>query len=336
MATNIIKQPGYSIAVVCTHPTTPTTGLPVRYGVMTGLALTDEGEGGNIATETTVYFGPCVVDVSVAGVNGGGNSAVAVGDTIYYTDADTPVLNKKTTGYFFGFAMETVNAGATATIQVLKPASPGGGTLAAGGVTTTELAAGALSADASGRAIMATNYFSTAKLLDVVAADQITNAVLLQAVLDGAFVADAATRALFADAIWTEAKLATASLTGLVAAVVANANVIGGLTVLHRVDCADASANVDVVLTHKTRVIDAWALNTGIAAHAANDTWQVKNGANAISDAVAKTATVNAVKRVGTIDPAQAEIAAGGTLRITTVKDTNAAVTVYVLGIRVA
>lgn len=134
----------------------------------------------------------------------------------------------------------------------------------------------------------------------------------------------------------TQAKIATASLTGLVAAVVADDNVIGGLPVLHRIDVADASANTDVVLTHKTRVIDAWGLNTGIAAHAANDTWQVKNGANAISDAVAKTATVNAVKRIGTIDPATAEIAAGGTLRITAVKDTNAAVTVYVLGIRVA
>ena len=134
----------------------------------------------------------------------------------------------------------------------------------------------------------------------------------------------------------TEAKIAAAALSGLVAKVVANANVIGGLTVLHRIDVADATGDTNVVLTHKTRIIDAWALNTGIAAHAANDTWQVKNGANAISDAVAKTATVNALKRISTIDPARAEIAAGGTLRIAAVKDTNAAVTVYVLGIRVA
>jgi hypothetical protein len=34
------------------------------------------------------------------------------------TDADTPVLNKKTTGRFVGHALETVTSGATATIQV--------------------------------------------------------------------------------------------------------------------------------------------------------------------------------------------------------------------------
>lgn len=124
-------------------------------------------------------------------------------------------------------------------------------------------------------------------------------------------------------------------LDGGIAANVANANVVGGLPVVFRIDCADASGDVDVVTTHKIRVIDAWGLNTGIAAHASTDTWQVKNAANAISDAVAKTATVNAVKRIGTIDPTRAEIAAGGTLRITTAKTTNAAVTVYVLALRV-
>lgn len=126
------------------------------------------------------------------------------------------------------------------------------------------------------------------------------------------------------------------NLDGSVVANVGNANVTGGLVVLHTINVADASANTDVVLTHKERVIDAWGLNTGIAAHAANDTWQVKNGADAISDAVAKTATVNGIKRISTIDPAKAVIAAGGTLRIAAVKDTNAAVTVYVLCIRVA
>jgi hypothetical protein len=133
-----------------------------------------------------------------------------------------------------------------------------------------------------------------------------------------------------------EAGITPASLTGLVAKQVADVNVIGGLVVLHRIDVADLSGDNDVTLTHKTRVIDVWGLNTGIAAHATDDTWQVKNGSNAISDAVAKTAAVNAIKRIGSIDPTYAEIAAGGTLRITAVKDTNAAVTVYVLGIRVS
>lgn len=336
MANNLVKKPGYQLSVVCTHPAAPDSGDPVRYGNMTGVALTDEGDGGNAATETTVDFGPAIWDLSVEAVNASGNSAVAVGDAIYYTDADTPVLNKKTSGYFFGIAWETIDAGETATIQVMHLPFPGSGTLGAGAVLTANLAAGILSADAAGRALFGAGVFDVATALSVFGANSIANAFLLDAVADGAFVADAATRALFADGIWTEVKLAAASLTGLVAAVVADANVIGGLPVIHRIDVADASANTDVVLTHKTRIIDAWGLNTGIAAHAANDTWRVYNGADAISNAVAKTATVNGIVRVGTIDPAHAEIAAGGTLRITAVKDTNAAVTVYVMGIRVA
>lgn len=117
---------------------------------------------------------------------------------------------------------------------------------------------------------------------------------------------------------------------------VADANVIGGIPVVFRIDCPDASGNVDVVMTHKVRIYDAIGLNTGIAAHATTDTWQVKNGTDAITDAVAKGATVNAVKRANTINPSFHEIAAGGTLRITTAKTTNAAVTVTVFGYRVA
>jgi hypothetical protein len=122
MAKNIKRYlnewPG--VPVVCSHPTTPASGDPVRYGEMTGIALTNKGDGGNAATETTVWFGACEVSVSVKGVDGGGNSAVAVGDKLYYVDADTPVLSKKTSGRFFGFANGVVNSGATATINVFK------------------------------------------------------------------------------------------------------------------------------------------------------------------------------------------------------------------------
>lgn len=89
------------------------------------------------------------------------------------------------------------------------------------------LSPGILSADATGRALMADGYFdatttlakfgtgsfSTAVLLDLLLADGITNAVLIQAILDGAFQADAATRALFADGVWNAAKLASAAVT---------------------------------------------------------------------------------------------------------------------------
>lgn len=146
MSTNIVKEPGWRLSVVCTDPTTPSSGDPVRYGAMTGVAETDEGAGGNISTETTVYFGPCVVDVSVKGVDDSGNSAVAVGDAIFYVDADTPKLSKKATGYFFGFALEAITSGSTDTINVLRTATPGGGTLAAGSIGATQLATGAVTA----------------------------------------------------------------------------------------------------------------------------------------------------------------------------------------------
>ena len=146
MATNLIIQDAEILSVVCSDPTTPTTGAPVRYGYDTGVALTDEGEGGNSATTTTVDFGERVWDLSVKGVDGSGNSAVAVGDQIYYVDADTPKLSKKTAGYLFGTAMETVSSGATATINVKKSKSPGSGAVGAGTVQESNLASASVSA----------------------------------------------------------------------------------------------------------------------------------------------------------------------------------------------
>ncbi|RJQ04826.1 MAG: DUF2190 family protein [Bacillota bacterium] len=246
------------LSVVCSDPAAPNSGDPVRVGSFTGVAITDEGDGGNAATNTSVDFGVGVWDLSVKGVDDGGNSAVAVGDAIYYVDADTPKLSKKSSGYFFGIALETVNAGATATINVLK--LPPGFTQIADGI-----------------------------------------------------------------------------LNGVKLANVANANVVGGIPVLHRIDIADAATgDVDTVLTHKTRVLDVWAVKTGAAGGAAN-TVQAKNGANAITNALDINVNDQTVVRAGTIDDAQHEIAAGGTLKITRTKaGGNAACTVYVLGVRVA
>ena len=145
MATNQTRGDSFIHSVVCSHPTTPTTGAPVRWGYFTGVALTDEGEGGNGATTTTVDFGPKEWDLSVKGVNDSGNSAVAAGDMIYYTDADTPPLSKKqAAGYLFGIAQEAVGSGQTATIRVVKVISPGGGALGTGTVSATNLASDAV------------------------------------------------------------------------------------------------------------------------------------------------------------------------------------------------
>lgn len=140
MATNIVYDPGTQLSVVCTNPTTPAAGDPVRYGNLCGIALTDEADGGNPTGYTSVHFGPFVADLSVKAVDDNGNSAVAVGDAIFYVDADTPKLSKKQAGYFFGFALEAITSGATDTINVHKLPTAGSGAIASSGVTTTKIA----------------------------------------------------------------------------------------------------------------------------------------------------------------------------------------------------
>lgn len=147
MATNIIMEPGWDLSVVVTDPTTPVSGGPVRYGGLTGLALTSEGEGGNDATKTSVNFGPYIADLSVKGVNDSGNSAVAVGDAIFYVDADTPKLSKKASGYFYGYAMEAVGSGLTDTINVYHPPAGSHGSVATGDIADSAITAAKLSAN---------------------------------------------------------------------------------------------------------------------------------------------------------------------------------------------
>ncbi len=128
MAKNLaFRESGFiNQSVTCTHPTTPASGDPVRYGDMVGVAQTAEDAAGL----TTVAFDGVWL-LSVKGVNAGGNVAVAAGDALYYVDADTPPISKKKTGYLIGNAVEAVvtgvaagvytgaiTSGATATIPV--------------------------------------------------------------------------------------------------------------------------------------------------------------------------------------------------------------------------
>lgn len=117
MAKNLNHSGVDGLRVICSHPAAPKSGDPVRYGEMTGVALVDEDSDGYTQVDFTPGRG---WNLSVKGVDGAGNSAVAVGDKIYYVDADTPVLSKKNTGRFFGFANGTVDAGNTSTIEVIK------------------------------------------------------------------------------------------------------------------------------------------------------------------------------------------------------------------------
>lgn len=266
MATNRVFADGYHLSVVVTNPATPVSGDPVRYGVLTGIALTDEAEGGNPAGQTSVDFGPSVWNVRVDDNEGGG---IAVGDPIYYHDtatgSPTTHLNNSAAGAdaFFGFAKAAVTANATPIIEVLH---------APLGLATTT--AGAVAA----------------------------------------------------------AQIAANSLNGTQAANVADVNVIGGEVLIHRIAAAALTGDVDVVLTHKSRVVDVWCVAT--AAGGAADTITVKNGANAITDAIDLNVSDKVIVRAATIDDAQHEIAAGGTLRVSGASGVTAVV--YVMVIRVA
>lgn len=134
----------------------------------------------------------------------------------------------------------------------------------------------------------------------------------------------------------TQADHVAASLDGTVAKVVAAANVIGGLPVVHQIDLAEgALADTDVTLTHKTRVVDAWIVLR--SAGVATTTLTVKNAANAITDAMAASGSDQALVRAASLNDAYWEIAAAGTLRVTSATGASQpAATVYVLGYRVA
>lgn len=113
MAKNIILEDGDQIALAATDPATPVSGDPVVVGQLPGVALVNEDAAGNTTVKTNG-----VASLSVKGIDAGGNSAVAVGDIVYYTAADTPKLSKKATGVRFGYALDPVTSGATATIRV--------------------------------------------------------------------------------------------------------------------------------------------------------------------------------------------------------------------------
>lgn len=117
MATNEKFAHTKALSLVCSHPATPSSGDPVHAGQIPGVALNDEATSGGLSGQTTVALDG-VFDLSVKAIDGGGNSAVAVGDILYYVDADTPVLSKKNTGVRFGYALEAITSGSTATINV--------------------------------------------------------------------------------------------------------------------------------------------------------------------------------------------------------------------------
>lgn len=133
MATNYIQEGRYQDWTVASI----SSGDPVINGTMTGVSITDSDDSNKIVVDTEGVY-----DLSVKGINDAGNSAVAVGDQIFYVAGDTPVLSKKASGVFFGYALESVLTSATDTINVMQIQGPGPGTgdIPAGSISTAKIA----------------------------------------------------------------------------------------------------------------------------------------------------------------------------------------------------
>jgi predicted RecA/RadA family phage recombinase len=117
-----LKQPGDIVDVVesvMVHPT-HTDGLvdsgdQIVVGTLVGVAETSAAA----TTDVIAVIRRGVVNVSVTGVNAGGNVAVAFGDKLYIDAAAAAAVNKKVANQPFGIALGAVTSGATASIDVL-------------------------------------------------------------------------------------------------------------------------------------------------------------------------------------------------------------------------
>ena len=96
-------------------PASTTTGDPVLLNDMVCYAQTTRDDDGN-ATVTI----PCAFarELTVYGRGDGTNSAVAVGDKLYFDATDDQINKDSSNGVAFGYALGTVTSGSSATIMV--------------------------------------------------------------------------------------------------------------------------------------------------------------------------------------------------------------------------
>jgi predicted RecA/RadA family phage recombinase len=88
------------------------SGDPIVIGNVPAVALVDIDNGDSGSVNRVGVF-----DLEVEGADDAGDIAVAIGDRLYQETDLT--INKKASGKFFGFALETVVSGANTTINVL-------------------------------------------------------------------------------------------------------------------------------------------------------------------------------------------------------------------------
>lgn len=89
------------------------SGDPMVIGQIPCVLLTDAD-----SLNTAIVQADGIFNLSVKGVNSGGNNAVALGDILYYNSGATPKVNKDSGGVRFGYSLGAVGSGSTATIAV--------------------------------------------------------------------------------------------------------------------------------------------------------------------------------------------------------------------------
>jgi predicted RecA/RadA family phage recombinase len=114
MATNQKREDGRHISVTPTNGAA-LSGAPGRVGEICGVAENDVGTDGKTVIDTGGVYA-----LAVQGIDQSGNSAVAVGDILYYVDANTPKLSKVNTGHRFGYALGTVPSANASTVIDVK------------------------------------------------------------------------------------------------------------------------------------------------------------------------------------------------------------------------
>jgi len=92
------------------------SGDPVAIGQIFGVCMNDADA---LTPYASVIDTEGVYNLLVDGIDQLGNSAVAVGDIVYFVVANTPQLSKVNTGVRAGYALDTVVSGVhTTTIRV--------------------------------------------------------------------------------------------------------------------------------------------------------------------------------------------------------------------------
>jgi predicted RecA/RadA family phage recombinase len=114
MAKNFVEDGRFQTRVVASDVV---AGDPVVFGTagMHGVAMGDYGSAG--ATKAVVDFGPGIFSLPVKGHDGTDPAAISQYAKVYF-DSVLGGLNVKTSGVFFGYALEAVGSNETKTIEV--------------------------------------------------------------------------------------------------------------------------------------------------------------------------------------------------------------------------